>query len=178
MMLPQSHAFIALALQKWLRDHVPHFPDADYRTVALAAMLPDLIDKPLAVYVFPELKAGLLFAHAPVFHLMILLLFARGRRAWLPYALAFTSHIIGDRIWFFHDTFWFPLRGFRFHQWQHIGDPQSFGKAYKELFARRPALFLYELGALFVLVWFVRSAGLIHRRALWRFLLTGRIPPT
>ena len=173
-MLPQSHAFVALGLQKYLADRYPELKDADYRAVALAAMLPDLIDKPVAIFLLPQTKAGLLFAHAPVFHLPLWFI-ARARRGFLPYVIAFTGHIIFDRIWFFHDTFWFPLRGFRFHQWKHIGDPKAFSAAYKDLFSRRPYLFLYELFALFVLIQFIVSAGLTNRRALWHFIRTGRI---
>ncbi len=176
-MLPQSHAFVALGLLKLLRDRNPQFPAVDYRKAALVAMLPDLIDKPLAVFVFPDMKAGLLFAHAPVFHLAWLLV-SRWRKEWWPYALAFTSHIIADRIWFFHDTFWFPLRGFRFHQWKHIGDPKAFGLAYRDLFKRRPGLLLYEVAALLVLLWFLVSSGLTNRSALWRWLRTGQMPIT
>jgi hypothetical protein len=172
-MLPQSHIFLALGVQKFLQDRWPQFPRADYRKIALAAVLPDLIDKPLAVFAFPELEAGLLFAHAPIFHLPWLLL-SRRRRGWLPYALAFTGHLIADRIWFFGDTLWFPLRGLRFHRWQRIGDVRSFGRAYRDLFRRRPYLLLYEAGALVVLIWFVVSSGLTNRRMLWRFLLTGK----
>jgi hypothetical protein len=174
-MLPQSHAFLAIGLQKWLRSRRPGFPDADYRQIALAAVLPDLIDKPLAVFVFPELNAGLLFAHAPIFHVALWAL-AAGRRELRPFALAYTGHIIADRIWFFGDTFWFPLRGFRFHQWQHIGDPRAFSKAYIDLFKRRPDLFVYEIGSLAVFIWFLVSAGLTNRRALWQFICSGKIP--
>lgn len=174
-MLPQSHAFVAVAVQKYLASRYPQFKGADYRAVALAGMLPDLVDKPLAIFVMPESKAGLLYAHAPVFHLPLWMLAARVP-ALLPYVAAITGHIIGDRIWFFHDTFWFPLRGLRFHQWKHIGDPKAFGAAYKDLFVRRPYLFLYEIVALAALVWFVVTSGLTNRRALLGFLRTGRIP--
>jgi hypothetical protein len=173
-MLPQSHVFLAIGLQKFLHDLFPKFPDADYRKVALAAVLPDLVDKPLAIFVFPDLNAGLLFSHAPLFHLLPWLLSAL-RPGLLPYALAFTGHIIADRIWFFGDTFWFPLRGFRFHQWQHIGDPRAFASAYKGLFKRRPDLYLYEFGAIALLAWFVISGGLTSRRALSKFVRSGKL---
>ena len=141
----------------------------------MAAVLPDLLDKPLAVLVFPELKAGLLFSHAPLVHL-VLWLCSAVRPGLLPYTLALTGHIVADRIWFFGDTFWFPLRGFRFHQWQHIGDPRAFANAYKSLFRRRPDLYLYEVGALAVLAWFVVSAGLTSRRAWSKFVRGGKLP--
>jgi hypothetical protein len=173
-MLPQSHAFIALGLQKFLASQFDSLKDADYRKVALASVLPDLIDKPLAVFVFPEMKAGLLFAHAPIFHLPWLIL-SRWCTSWLPYALAFTGHIIADRIWFFRETFWFPRYGFRFHQWQHIGDLKSFGNAYRAMYKRRPDLFLYEVFALSVFLWFVVSSGLTNRQALWQFIRTGKL---
>jgi hypothetical protein len=173
-MLPPAHAFLALGLQKWLASRFDSFKGADYRKIALASVLPDLIDKPLAVFVFPEMKAGLLFAHAPIFHLPWLIL-SRWFTSWLPYALAFTGHIIADRIWFFTDTFWFPLRGFRFHQWQHIGDVKAFGNAYRVLYQQRPWLLLYEISALIIFIWFIVSADLTKRSALWQFIRTGKI---
>ena len=176
-MLPQSHAFVAVAIQKFLASRYPHLRGADYRAVALAGTLPDLIDKPLAIFVMPESRAGLLFAHAPIFHIPLWML-AQRVPALLPYVIAFTGHIVGDRIWFFHDTFWYPLRGLRFHQWKHIGDPKAFGAAYKDLFTRRPYLFLYELLALAALVWFIVTSGLTTRSALRQLLRTGRIAGT
>ncbi len=173
-MLPQSHAFVALGMTRLLQQRFPQFADVDYRKVAFAAMLPDLIDKPLAVFVFPDLKAGLLIAHAPLLHLLALWV-TRRRGTTFAYALALLSHIVGDRIWFFGDTFWFPLRGFRFHQWRDIGNPKAFTQAYRDLFMRRPGLLLYEVAALAVLAWFLRSAGLTNRRALDAFLRTGKL---
>ena len=173
-MLPHSHIFVAWGLQKFLENRFASFKGADYRLIALASILPDLVDKPLAVFVFPEMKAGLLFAHAPIFHLPWFLL-TRWRQALWPYALAFTGHIIADRIWFFRETFWFPLHGFRFHPWQHIGDLKSFGHAYRAMYKRRPDLFLYEVLAFVVLHWFIVSSGLTHRHALWQFIRTGRV---
>ena len=159
-----------------LQTRYPQFAQVDYRKVALAAVLPDLIDKPLAMLVFPEWKAGLLFAHAPVFHLLALWL-TRKRPTLFAYALALFSHIVGDRIWYFGNTFWFPFRGLRFHRWRDIGNPRSFGRAYRDLFVRRPGLVLYELAALLVLLWFIRSTGLTSRRALAGFIRTGKLRP-
>ena len=173
-MLPQSHAFFALGMVRILQKRYPRLAGVDYRKVAFAAVLPDLIDKPLAVFVFPQLKAGLLFAHAPLFHLALLWLTRKHDHAF-SYALSFASHIVGDRIWFFGDTFWFPLRGFRFHQWRDIGDPKSFTRAYRDLFRHRPGLFAYEIVALCVLAGFVRSARLTERQALSTFLRTGKL---
>src|SRR5438093_12013945 len=96
-----------------LQTRYPQFAQVDYRKVALAAVLPDLIDKPLAMFVFPELKAGLLFAHAPVLHLLALWL-TRKRPTLFAYALALFSYILGDRIWYFVDTFLSPFRACAF----------------------------------------------------------------
>jgi hypothetical protein len=85
------------------------------------------------------------------------------------------GHALLDRLWFFPDTFYWPLRGLRFHVWRKQGSEQEeIGKAYWFAFTRRPELWGWELGGLLALAWLVWRHRLYRPQRLLRFILTGR----
>ena len=86
-MLPPSHiAYTFLALDL-VQDRLGIAKDADYRLVAMAAVGPDLIDKPLAwAYFYKRYKSAVLFAHTLIAHLgVVLITLFRLRRSLAPY---------------------------------------------------------------------------------------------
>jgi hypothetical protein len=175
-MLPSGHVELTWGLLNLAQRRWRAFAQADYRLAALAAVLPDLIDKPLAVFVFPNSKAALLYAHTLLAHLGAWgVAAATGRlpRA-LPYLLAFSGHLLLDRIWKFPRTFLYPLRGNRFHAWRDMGSPKRFWQAYIAALGEYPYLTIAEVAGAFALAWLVRDRGLMRRAALARFLRTGR----
>ncbi len=176
-MLPQSHAAYTLATYEWLRRRWPRLPEIDPRWLALAAMGPDLIDKPLAaLYFYRRYKSAVLFAHTLIVHLVLSIYLLRRRPAWWPYGLAFLGHAVLDRLWFFPDTFYWPLRGWRFHVWQKRGSEQDeIGRAYWYAFTRRPELWGWEAGGLAAGVWFLWRRRLYRPQRLWRGLRYGKI---
>jgi hypothetical protein len=125
-MLPQSHITYTLAAWDLLQERVPALQKVDTRLLALAALGPDLIDKPLAaLYFYRRYQAAVLFAHTLLAHLAVL-----GLTLWLwpqrwPYALAFNGHALLDRLWLFADTWYWPGRGWRFHVWRKTGSEQA-----------------------------------------------------
>lgn len=176
-MLPSGHVALTWGLLNLVQRRWRAFAQADYRLVALAAVLPDLIDKPLAVFVFPKSKAALLYAHTFLAHLGAWgLAAALGRlpRA-LPYLLAFSGHLVFDRIWKFPRTFLYPFRGNRFHPWRDMGSPKRFWQAYVAALSEYPYLTLAEAAGLVALAWLARDRKLTRRAALGRFLRTGRL---
>jgi hypothetical protein len=176
-LLPPSHiAYTWLALSL-AQEQFSVAPDADYRLVALAALGPDLVDKPLAwAYFYQRYKAAVLFAHTLLTHLTVLWWTARRLPTWWVYTLAFVGHVLLDRIWYFPDTFYWPLRGWRFHVWGKRGAEQKdIGRAYWVTFTRRRELWLWELGGLLALLWFVWRHQLYKPPLLWKFILTGRV---
>ncbi len=175
-MLPQSHVAYTLAAFDFIGKWVPRLRGADYRLVALAAIGPDLIDKPLAaLYFYRRYKAAVLFAHTLLVHLGILLVVLSKKRTWWPYSLAFVSHILTDRLWFFPDTFYWPLRGWRFHVWGKAGsERQDIKAAYWHAFTRRPELWGWEMGGILAALWFVLRNRLYRPERLRRFMRIGR----
>jgi inner membrane protein len=175
--LPPSHvAYTWLALSL-AQEHLAVDPNADYRLVALAAIGPDLVDKPLAwVYFYKRYKSAVLFAHTLIAHLAVLWVVGYyAPRAWL-YGLAFAGHALLDRLWHFPNTFYWPFRGWRFHVWGKRGSEQSeIAKAYWYAFTRRPELWGWEVGGLLAILWFVWRHRLFEGPRLRRFLLTGRV---
>jgi hypothetical protein len=89
--------------------------DVDLRAVALVALLPDLIDKPLWLFV-PAFANGWsrTAGHSlTAFVLFTLLVSVRLRaRAW-PFVFAYASHLVLDRIWLDGHITW-PFDGYFF----------------------------------------------------------------
>ena len=177
-MLPPAHIAYSWLTLSLLQDSLDVAPDADYRGVALAAMASDLVDKPLAAaYFYRKHKAAVLFAHTLLAYVAVAVwTFTRWPRG-AVYGLTILGHAVLDRIWFYPDTFYWPLRGWRFHVWGKRGSEQKeISKAYWFAFTRRPGLWLWEVGGMLALAWFVWRHRLYHPRRLLKFLLTGRPP--
>lgn len=176
-MLPPSHIAYTWLTLSLAQEHLSVAPEADYRLVALAALGPDLIDKPLAwLYFYRRYKSAVLFAHTLLaFGSVLWMILGRWPRYGVL-ALAYVGHGLLDRIWFFPNTFWWPLRGWRFHVWGKRGSEQSeIGKAYWYAFTRRPELWLWEVGGLLALLWFARRHRLHEPARLRRFLQSGKV---
>ncbi|MFZ4851166.1 MAG: hypothetical protein ACOYL7_18745 [Caldilinea sp.] len=177
-MLPWTHvAYTWLALDL-AQEQLGVVPKADYRLVGLAATGPDLFDKPLAaLYFYRRYKSAVLFAHTLLVNLGVLWLVASRFRPLALYGAAFLGHALLDRLWLFPNTFYWPLRGWRFHVWGKQGSEQSeIGKAYWYAFTRRPELWGWEVGGVVALLWFVWRRRLYHWPNLRQFLRTGQPP--
>lgn len=178
-MLPFGHIEFTWAALNLVQRRTGRWQDADYRLMALAATLPDWIDKPLATFVLTEEDAALLFAHTALAHAGVWLAAAATGTLprSLPYLLAFSGHLAADRMWSFRQTLWWPFKGRRFHQWKHVGSPQAILHAYAKIIREEPLLLTFEaLGAL-LLAWFIVDRGLWQRDTLAAFLRTGRVEP-
>ncbi|MCB9107282.1 MAG: hypothetical protein H6633_23965 [Anaerolineales bacterium] len=177
-MLPQSHVTYTVAAVDTLAKKFPALKNIDYRLLALAAMGPDLIDKPLAaLYFYRRYKSAVLFAHTLLVHAAVFIWAVWQRPSWWPYLIAFNGHALLDRLWFFYDTWYWPFRGWRFHVWQKTGsEQQDIRLAYWYAFTRRPELWGWEVGGLLAGLWFVMRHRLYRLDRLGYLLRTGRIP--
>lgn len=177
-MLPFAHVEFTWAVANaWQRLRpIPALQDLDYRLLALAAVLPDVIDKPLAIFALPEANAALLYGHTLLLHLAVWGgVAATGRlRRWLPYLLAFSGHLLADRMWGFARTLLWPLRGRQFHQWKDVGSPEAFLRAYGDIIRSEPKLLAFEAVGLLLLAWVIADRKLYRKDMLRRFLRTGK----
>ncbi len=174
-MLPPAHVEFTWAALNLLQRQFGLFEDADYRLAALAAVLPDFVDKPLATFVLTDADAALLYGHTALLHGGVWLAAAAAGQLdrGLPYLLAFSGHLLADRMWSFNQTLLWPLRGRRFHRWKHVGSPQAIVRAYARIIRDEPLLLTFEaLGAL-LLAWFILDRGLWQRDNLATFAATG-----
>ena len=179
-MLPPAHVQLTWGFLNFIQRRWRAFRRADYRLIALAAVLPDLIDKPLAVFVFPHWNAALLFTHTLLTHLGVWsVAAAAGRlRQGLPYLLAFSGHLIADRTWKFPRTLLWPLKGREFHTWQNVGSPKAFGRAYLKALFEYPYLTLAEMAGFVAFIWLIRDRRLGDGARLRRFLRSGQVEET
>jgi hypothetical protein len=177
-MLPQSHVTYTVAAVDLLKDRIPVLKKIDYRWLALAAIGPDLIDKPLAaLYFYRRYKSAVLFAHTLLVHLGVLIYIIWKKPGGWIYGLAFNGHAILDRLWLFTNTWYWPFTGWHFHVWKKQGSEQEDIKlAYWYAFTRRPELWIWELGGMLAGLWFVGRHRLYRPHRLWGLLRSGHLP--
>ena len=176
-MLPPAHIAYTWLTLDLLQERLDVVPDADYRLVALAALGPDLLDKPLAYsYFFRRHQSTVLFAHTLLAFLGVFWLGAGRFPRWFAYALAFVGHGVLDRIWYMPRTFFWPLHGWHFHPWEKEGAGQErLWKAYWHAFSERSELWKWEIGGILALICFVWRNQLYRRDKLWQFIITGKL---
>ena len=147
----------------------------DYRVVAVASLIPDLIDKPLGRVLFrDEFQSGRLIGHTLLFNLAFfcLLFFMRGRakRQFTLIPLASLLHLAEDGMWNEPKIFWWPLFGTTFPRFPGDG-------GFWSMFDPRlhPGAYVQEAVGLAVIAWLLASHGLLNRDGVRSFLRTGRL---
>lgn len=181
-MLPTAHVEFTWAALNLLQRRPGLFREADYRWIALAALAPDLLDKPLALTIYRDTQAALFWGHNLWLHGLVWAvalgwsLGAPGRvKRVLPYLLTFSSHLVADRMWGFRESLFYPLGAGYWHPWVHVGAPGAMLSAYIEIVRTTPILVVFEVIGLALLAWFVRDRRLWRREQLALFLRTGRV---
>lgn len=145
----------------------------DYRAAALAALLPDVVDKPLSLTVLANSGTSQGLSHTLLGQALVTLAVFRLRPAWLPYALVSNSHLIADQMWNYPRTLFFPFSG-RLDSWKYMGTPTAMLSAYAEIASRR-GIILVEVMGIALLSWTLGKAKLHHRQRLKHLLRTGRL---
>lgn len=94
----------------------------DYRLVLIGSLLPDIIDKPVGIYLFREtFSNGRIFGHTLLFLLFLLFLglYLHYRFRWsggLILCFCSTIHLLLDGMWSDPQTLLWPLYGFAFEK--------------------------------------------------------------
>ncbi|MEX0799620.1 MAG: metal-dependent hydrolase [Dehalococcoidia bacterium] len=148
--------------------------DLDYRFVILGSLLPDLLDKPLGVYLFPEaLGSGRAFGHSLLFLALLagsaLVLRGSWRRALASTAFGCAVHLPLDRLWAEPETLAWPL----LRRTAPPEDVQGWAGQMLQLLAADPLVYMPEIvGGVIV----TALAALLLRRGGARELLrSGRL---
>ena len=168
-----AFAAYSLADRKW-RTNGP-FPQIDYRAVMVGAMLPDIVDKPLGLWIAPDLVDGSLrsVAHSLLFGLLVLgiaslFLLARHRPRPMILGVASSGHLLLDGMWSNPTVILWPFLGSDFD-----ADFPGFGEWASGHFA--DLLIFYtdypELLGFLVIVSF--TAQILRPGKFRRFLVTG-----
>ena len=153
----------------------------DIRLLLIGALLPDIIDKPIAYLFFREtFNTGRIFSHTLLFLVVITLaglyLYRNRTKLWLL-VLAFgtMTHLILDQMWQTPQTLLWPLFGFTFHTEEtfYTADIIDWAPNTVDRLAADPALYVPELVGLVILVWF--ALILLRRRKVLLFIRHGRI---
>lgn len=150
-------------------------PRIDYRIVAAASLLPDLIDKPIGRIFFRErFESGRIFAHALIVNLLIfcVLFFMRGRikRQFVLVPIASLLHLAEDGVWSDPEIFWWPLFGTTFPR-----DPVPGGALAFLDPVNNPGIWWQEAVGLGLIVWLLASHRLLSRAGVRSFLRTGML---
>jgi hypothetical protein len=192
-MLPTGHIEFTWAALNLVQRRPGLFRNADYRLMAVAALAPDLLDKPLAVTVYRDTAAALFWGHNLWLHGAIWLAawgiaagVSRLRRmagrahvkppeeVWFAYLLAFSGHLLADRMWGFQESLFYPLGAGHWHTWVHVGEPAAMLHAYLTIIRTTPILIVFEIAGAALLAWFIWDRRLWNPGRLAHFLHTGR----
>jgi inner membrane protein len=173
--LPAGHIEYTWGVLNLLQRKAGLFENADYRIVALAALLPDLIDKPLSLLVFTDSKTSQGLTHTLLVHLLVSLIVFVWWRKGLVYALAFNVHLLADRIWLYPRTLFFPFLGWQFEPWRFMGSPEAMLDAYAEIITY-PLIITLESIGLVILAWLVMAYHLYRWENLKAFVVSGKLP--
>jgi hypothetical protein len=174
-MMPPGHVAVTWGVSSLLQKNNPRLAQLDYRLLAISALLPDLIDKPLAMLVFTDAHTSQLIAHSLLFNLGLLTLTLFFWDKGLPYVLAFNAHLLADRMWNHTQSFWWPIFGWHtFWEYKFMNTPRAMFDVYVDIVINYPQVWLIEIMAVFVLLWFGYAHQLYRWPVLRHFILTGR----
>ncbi len=172
-MLPLGHvAYTWAALTLLQSKKKAH--NVDYRGAAAAALLPDLVDKPLSLTLLADSGTSQGLFHTLLGQGLLTLAVARFKPRWLPYALIANSHLLADQMWKYPRTLFYPFSG-QLDSWKFMGTPAAMLDAYAEI-ATRPAIVAVEVVGMALLGWVVRKGRLYRKDALKHLLNSGRLP--
>jgi hypothetical protein len=175
-MMPPGHVAVTWGVARAFQTNNPKLANLDYRLLGLCALAPDLIDKPLAILVFTEAHTSQLIAHSLLMSAAILVVALLWQRRAIPYLLAFSAHLVADRMWNHTESFWWPFYGWNaFWQFKLMNTPETMVAVYWDIVTRYPQVWVVELFAVLYLLWFAFSNRLYVWPTLRTFLFTGRL---
>jgi membrane-bound metal-dependent hydrolase YbcI (DUF457 family) len=144
----------------------------DTRLLLIAALLPDIIDKPLGLLLLKEtLNSGRIFGHTLLFVTFTaalgLYLYRRRNRTWLL-VLSFGTlmHLILDQMWLAPETLFWPFSGSGF---EGSGTTDWLSGIFHTL-VTNPGVYIAEVVGAVIIAWFL----LLQRGNIYALIRYGR----
>ena len=145
----------------------------DYRLVLVGSMLPDVIDKPLGMYLLRDtFSSGRIFGHTLLFFLILLGigLYLCHRYRWLGgivLSLCSGLHLVLDQMWRSPKTLFWPILGLSFGKY----DLSNWLPGMWEALMKEPAVYVSEIAGLIILMLF--GVELLRNKKVLTFLRSG-----
>ena len=147
----------------------------DHRAVVFGSMLPDIIDKPLALLIAPELvnQSTRNFAHTALFALVLVavgLWWLRRTRSTITVAMGIASagHLLFDQMWARSETLLWPILGLQFEH--PVGDIGAWSRSLLTQLYTSPWELIGALSLIYL------TFRVVHAHAIRGFMRSGRIP--
>ncbi|HEY50428.1 MAG TPA: metal-dependent hydrolase [Dehalococcoidia bacterium] len=147
----------------------------DIRFLLVGSMLPDIIDKPVGIFLFQETYSnGRIFSHTLLFLILLMVagLFIRGYsgKTWgLALSIGTVFHLLLDKMWQTPKTLFWPILGFGFEKTETF---DYLSKVFYVLL-NEPAVYIPEIIGFIAFVLFAWE--LLNRRITIKFLQNGRL---
>lgn len=149
----------------------------DLRFLALGAVLPDVIDKPIGTVLFADtFRSSRIFAHTLVFAALVmtavLLISRRGprRRQWMALGVGVLLHLVLDGMWTSAETLLWPFLG-----WEFPPGPEDYWGGLLGRIFDSPWVLVQEAIGLTYLAYLWRAAELADPARRRQLVETGRI---
>jgi membrane-bound metal-dependent hydrolase YbcI (DUF457 family) len=156
--------------------HVPFLKDhIDLRILLAGSLLPDIIDKPLGIYMLGNaIGNGRIFSHTLLFLSLCIiigaLVFWHWRRTWaLVLAFGTFTHLIFDSMWNRPQTLFWPLLGAAFPK----QDSANWIDSNIHNLLTKPSYYIPEIAGALVLLAFLLIV--LRRRSLGRLIRKGKV---
>ena len=148
---------------------------ADLRVLLVGSLLPDIIDKPLGIFILGDsISNGRIYSHTLIFLIALCAIgswrYLKSRKTWgLALAFGVAMHLILDGMWTSPGTLLWPLLGQSFSK-DDLGD---WIPAMVHGLATRPWVNIPEAVGLAVVAWL--AYVVIRRKNVWAFVIRGRV---
>ncbi|GKU31651.1 metal-dependent hydrolase [Clostridium folliculivorans] len=170
-----GHVGITTALVKSIDDNLDSFDSIDYRFVLAGSILPDLIDKPLAVvFLVGHAQSFRFFAHTLIFSVILVIIgigcyIIKNRNNILMLGICSLIHTILDLSWVFPKIYFYPFLGLRFP----MDTSYKFVPNYAKLYFSHFSYFIFEVIGIILLYYFLKKAK--SYKSIKSFIKNGKI---
>ena len=147
----------------------------DIRVLLIGSLLPDIVDKPIGIYLFRNtFSTGRIFCHTLLFLILITIagiyLYRSRTKVWLlVLSFGMLIHLLLDQMWLVPRTLLWPLYGFHFPP----EDVSEWGREMLHALRTDPGTYVPEIIGGVILAWFIWT--LARDSKFCAFIKNGRV---